>query len=166
MAGVLGKIAPHAQVFKPVEKQLCTRSFPAIIEAVAETGVPFALFSNSHWRDPTAGASTSFDPTHLHRAAHLSTRPGHSSPRRLHPHPGSFAETCENIRRATAVGLRVHTSTVITRYNWQCSAEIVSLSQQLGAKRAIFNRYLGPPMPDLWNQQMTSCATPCEILKD
>lgn len=147
---VLGKIAPHAQVFKLTGGEATLHpEFPAIIEAVAETGVPFALFSNGRWRDPTAV---------IHLLQSIPTFTGllislHGPDAAAHEGfthtPGSFAETCENIRRATAVGLRVHTSTVITRYNWQCSAEIVSLSQQLGAKRAVFNRYLGPPMPDL-----------------
>ena len=63
--------------------------------------------------------------------------------------PGSFKETCENIRRATAAGLRVHTSTVLTRPNWNQVRATVDLARRLGAQRAVFNRYIGPPMPDL-----------------
>jgi radical SAM protein with 4Fe4S-binding SPASM domain len=147
---VLGKIAPHAQVFKLTGGEATLHpEFPVIIEAVAETGVPFALFSNGRWRDATAV---------IHLLQSIPTFTGllislHGPDAAAHEGfthtPHSFAETCENIHRATAAGLRVHTSTVITRYNWQRSAEIVSLSQQLGAKRAVFNRYLGPPMPDI-----------------
>lgn len=147
---VLGKIAPHAQVFKLTGGEATLHpEFPAIIETVAETGVPFALFSNGRWRDATAVIQLLQSiPTFTGLLISLHGPDAATHEGFTHT-PGSFAETCENIRRATAVGLRVHTSTVITRYNWQRSAEIVSLSQQLGAKRAVFNRYLGPPMPDI-----------------
>jgi len=63
--------------------------------------------------------------------------------------PGSFMETCENIRRATRSGLRVHTSTVLTCENYNTIKEIVALSQQLGAKCAVFNRYIGHHLPEI-----------------
>lgn len=147
---VLAQLAPHAQVFKLTGGEATLHpEFPAIIQAVAETGVPFALFTNGRWRDATAVIQLLKSiPTFTGMLISL-----HGSDAAAHEGfthtPHSFAETCENIRQATAAGLRVHTSTVITQYNWQRSAEIVQLSQQVGAKRAVFNRYLGAAMPDL-----------------
>lgn len=147
---ILGKIAPHAHTFKLTGGEATLHpEFPAIIEAIAETGVPFALFSNARWRDPTAVIQLLHSiPTFTGLLISLHGSDAVSHEGFTHT-PHSFEQACENIQRAAAAGLRVHTSTVITRYNWQRSAEIVRLSQQLGAKRAVFNRYLGQHMPDI-----------------
>lgn len=164
---VLDKIAPHAHVFKLTGGEATLHpEFPAIIEAIAETSVPFALFSNGRWRDPTA-VITLLQSIPTFTGLLISLHGPDAAAHEGFTHtPRSFDETCENIRRATAAGLRVHTSTVITRYNWQHSAKIVSLSQQLGAKRAVFNRYLGPAMPELepTNAQLRDAVADIEQL--
>ena len=58
-----------------------------------------------------------------------------------------FRETVANIRRAVSAGLRVNTSTVITRQNYAEMPEVIALSQALGAGQAVFNRYIGAALP-------------------
>ena len=147
---VLDKIAAHAQAFKLTGGEATLHpEFSAIIEAVVETGVPFALFTNGRWPNPQA--TINLLQKSLTCSGLLISLHGHDADSHVgftHT-PNSFAETCENIRRAAAAGLNIHTSTVLTRHNWNQVQEIVELSQSLGAKRAVFNRYLGPPMPEI-----------------
>ncbi len=123
--------------------------FADIILDIAEMGIAFTLFTNARWPNPQTiigllkstpqcgGLLVSLHgPDAVTHEAFTNT-------------PGSFEETCENIRRATAAGLRVHTSTVLTRYNCDRVHQIAALSQSLGAQWAVFNRYLGRAMPDL-----------------
>jgi radical SAM protein with 4Fe4S-binding SPASM domain len=145
---VLAHLAPHAETFKLTGGEATLHpEFPAILRATAETGVPFALFTNGRWRDPDAV---------IDLLLHAPTCSGllvslHGADTVTHEAftqtPGSFVETCANIQAATAAGLRIHTSTVITQHNWCSSDEIITLAKELGASRAVFNRYLGPPAP-------------------
>ncbi|MCB0024868.1 MAG: SPASM domain-containing protein, partial [Caldilinea sp.] len=54
-----------------------------------------------------------------------------------------------NLQQAAAAGVRIHSSTVITRQNYHQVDEIAALSRSLGARRAVFNRYLGAAAPAL-----------------
>lgn len=54
----------------------------------------------------------------------------------------AFVDTCYNIKATTQEGLRVFTNTVITNKNFDKISDIVSLSQQLGAEMAVFNRFV------------------------
>ena len=110
---------------------------------------PFALFTNARWRDPARLV------TFLHAvpqcrgllvSLHGATTASHDAFTRV---PGSFAETCANVRHVVTAGLNVTTSTVITSYNWYEVEDIVRLSQKLGANHAVFNRYLGKPLPQI-----------------
>lgn len=56
--------------------------------------------------------------------------------------PGSFHNTIKNIELAIREGLRVATSTVITKYNFQMIDRIVKLGEALGVESVIFARYL------------------------
>jgi len=46
-------------------------------------------------------------------------------------------------------GLKVATSTVITRYNWNRVEETMWFALSRGADHVAFNRYIGLPLPDL-----------------
>jgi radical SAM protein with 4Fe4S-binding SPASM domain len=53
-----------------------------------------------------------------------------------------YEETIKNIRLASQNGICVYTNTVITNQNYGQIEEIVLLSKQLGAKYAVFNRFI------------------------
>jgi len=120
-----------------------------ILDALHEAGLAFSLFTNGRWPDPerfltllrrTPGFSG------LLISLHGSTAAVHDAFTAV---PGSFEETVRNARRATEYGLRVATSTVINHHNYLQIGKIVELSRALGAHHAVFNRYLGMPLPGI-----------------
>jgi radical SAM protein with 4Fe4S-binding SPASM domain len=147
---VLARIAPHAQVLKLTGGEPTLHpEFAEIVQAIAEEGISFTLFTNAHWRSPQAVIDLLKATPQCGGLLISLHGPDAVTHEAFTNAPGSFAETCANIRRATAAGLRVHTSTVITRHNWDRVQEIAALALSLGAERAVFNRYLGLEMPDI-----------------
>jgi radical SAM protein with 4Fe4S-binding SPASM domain len=147
---ILGRVAPHAQFFKITGGEPTLHpEFADIIYTLAEIGIPFTLFTNARWQNPQLIIDLLKDTPQCGGLLVSLHGPDAATHEAFTNTPGSFEETCENVRRATDAGLRVHTSTVLTCHNWNRVREIVTLAQALGAKRAVFNRYIGPPMPDL-----------------
>ncbi|MBN1429773.1 MAG: radical SAM protein [Anaerolineae bacterium] len=147
---ILTRVAPHAQFFKLTGGEPTLHpEFMEIVRAITAMGIPFTLFTNARWHNPQAMIDL-LTGTPQRSGLLISLHGPDAVTHEMFTNtPGSFDETCENIQRATVANLRVHTSTVLTRYNWNRVREIVTLAQMLGAKRAVFNRYLGLPMPDL-----------------
>lgn len=63
--------------------------------------------------------------------------------------PGSFDETVANIQLAADTGLKVTTSTVLTRYSCPEVEAIVALGQELGADHVAFQRFIGAALPEI-----------------
>jgi AdoMet-dependent heme synthase len=147
---VLDTIAPHAQRLKLTGGEpTCHPQFARLVEAVNRRGIPFTLFTNGCWHRPDEVLSLlQRSPTcaGLLISLHGATAQSHEA---FTNAPGSFAETCATIQHATRAGLRVATNTVMTRYAVDEVAQVIHLSQSLGATSAIFNRYIGRPWPDL-----------------
>ncbi|MBC7232533.1 MAG: radical SAM protein [Chloroflexi bacterium] len=123
--------------------------FETIIRTVQEKDIPFALFTNARWNAPERLIALLQSTTQcrgLLVSLHGATAASHDAFTGV---MGSFSDTCSNIKRAAFAGLDVRTSTVITKYNWQEIDTIATLSQSLGAHCAVFNRYIGPPLPEL-----------------
>lgn len=123
--------------------------FETIVTTLHELDISFALFTNARWRDPDrliTFLQTVPQCRGLLVSLHGSIPASHDVFTRV---PGSFDETCANVRRAVAAGLNVTTSTVITRHNWHEVGNIVRLSRELGANHAVFNRYLGESLPQI-----------------
>jgi radical SAM protein with 4Fe4S-binding SPASM domain len=125
--------------------------FAAFVAEVARRDIPFTLFTNGRWQKPddiiALARNTScvgmLVSLHGHDAA---THDAFTNT------PGSFAETTQNIQRAAEAGITVHTNTVLNRHNANNTnvvGEIIMLSRQLGATCAVFNRYIGRPIPHL-----------------
>jgi len=142
---ILERIAPHVQVLKLTGGEPTLHpQFESIIHTVAELDLPFTLFTNARWTDPEKfiGLLTSaLQCVGLLVSLHGADETDHEA---FTGHPGSFEETTTNISRAVQAGLRVHVSTVITRWNWNRVREIAQLGQGLGARHMVFNRYIGP----------------------
>jgi len=62
---------------------------------------------------------------------------------------GSFDETLENIRRAVRAGLKVTTSTVLTRQSCPEIEGVLALGQSLGVDALSFQRFIGAPQPHI-----------------
>ncbi len=144
---VLEQIGGHAQRLKLTGGEPTLHSeFEAIVHHIAAKHIPFTLFTNGRWPDPDRLVHTLRDLPEcsgLLVSLHGATAPAHDAFTGV---PGSFAETCANITRAVEAGLTIATSTVLTRHNTRQPEEIVTVSKTLGARQAVFNRYIGAPV--------------------
>lgn len=146
---VLETITPYAQrLALSGGEPTCHPEFETITAAVQRRAIPFTLFTNGRWQQPErlvallaqcptcAGCLISL---------HGADAAAHEA---FNGVEGSFAETVENIERATRAGIVVHTSTVLTRSNAHQVEAVVALSRRLGAACAVFNRPIGTPAPE------------------
>jgi len=123
--------------------------FEQIVAHIDALGVPFTVFTNARWDDPEALIEMLADKQHAEGmlvSVHGARAASHEA---FTATPGSFDQAVANARRAAASGLRVCTSTVITRHNCGEMEEVLALSQVIGATRATFSRFIGPPVPYL-----------------
>jgi radical SAM protein with 4Fe4S-binding SPASM domain len=145
---ILDKIKPHAHLVKLTGGEPTLHpQFEGIVAYLQKLDIPFSLFTNGCWPDPER------------LIALLRTNPRfqgflislHGATPIVHEAfsgvPGSFESTVSNIRLAVETGLPVTTSTVITKQNFGELGQIAEFAQFLGAHHAVFNRYLGQPLP-------------------
>ncbi len=144
------RLSPHVHRLKLTGGEPTLHpEFEALVAALQELDIPFAIFTNARWPDPVrlvAFLQAVPQCKGLLVSLHGSTPASHDAFTGV---PGSFDEACANTRRAVAAGLNVTTSTVITRHNWHQVEDIVRLSRELGANHAVFNRYLGKPLAQI-----------------
>ncbi|HID29273.1 MAG TPA: radical SAM protein [Desulfobacterales bacterium] len=147
---ILDKIKPHAHLVKLTggEPTLYPH-FSGIVTYLQKLDISFSLFTNGCWPDPK------------HLIALLKAIPQfrgflislHGATPATHEAfsgvPGSFERTVGNIKRAIEAGLPVTTSTVITKQNFRELGQIAEFAESLGAHHAVFNRYLGKPLPGI-----------------
>ena len=123
-------------------------NFADIITYLDSFGVAHVTFTNGRWRNPGKVLETFQGCRNLIGlliSLHGSTADTHCE--FVESSPAAFEETCETIRRATDAGIEVFTNTVLTAESCRELESIISLSGQLGASYAVFNRYLGKPHP-------------------
>lgn len=154
---VLDKLRPslHRLVLTGGEPTLHPE-FEAIVGLIDSLGVPYAIFTNAHWPHPDRLLGRLADSPGFEGFL-ISLHGGTAKVHEAFTHTnGSFAKTVANIERAVTAGFRVTTSIVIMAFNHHRLADVASLAARLGAERAIFNRYLGPEIPEL-------TATPAQL---
>lgn len=161
---ITDQIAPHAEVLKITGGEPTLHpEFGEIIRYIGQKNISFTLFTNGRWRNPQVVIDLLTSVPQFKGFLISLHGPNVCSHEGFTHTPGSFEDTCKNIERAVLAGLSVHTSTVLTRYNWNRLQEIVSLAQTLGAKRAVFNRYLGPPVSEIEPEEWQLQAAVCEL---
>jgi radical SAM protein with 4Fe4S-binding SPASM domain len=164
---VLVKLQPHVHRLKITGGEPTLHpQFETIVEQVAAMGIPFVLFTNARWRSPARLVDFLHEVPQcrgLLVSLHGATADSHEA---FSGVPGSFDETLANIRQAVTAGLNISTSTVITRHNWAEVADIAHLSHSLGAHHAVFNRYLGSPLPEIepTSSQLRAAIETVELL--
>lgn len=122
---------------------------PAFIIVISRIQAYFTLFTNGRWEQPRKLIQFLKHVSNLHSvliSLHGADAGAHESFTQVE---GSFYETLSNIRMAADAGLNISTSTVITRHNWNQIDEIIHLTRSIGAKQAVFNRYIGQPIAQL-----------------
>jgi len=150
---VLEKLRPYVRSLRLTGGEPTLHpEFAAIMRTVSELGLPFSVFTNGRWREPTRLITLLHETPQLRSlliSLHGANDADHTAFCGL---PGAFEETVANITRATEADLRVNTSTVITDHNFDAIPAIAHLGRDLGASHAVFNRLVGEapcaPSPD------------------
>lgn len=147
---IIDIIAPHAQSIRLTGGEPTLHpDFEAIVQYIQKLDLRFAAFTNGHWQDSahTLSVLTSIPQlSNLLVSLHGADAETHDAFTGV---SGSFEQVTNNIRRATEAGIPVATNTVLTHTNKNDLAAIAQLAQSLGARRAVFGRYLGPPLAGL-----------------
>lgn len=147
---ILTKISSHAYRLKVTGGEpILHPEFESIINLLQELDIPFALFTNGRWREPgrlVAFLRTTAQCSGLLISVHGASSTSHDAFTGV---LGSFDETIVNIKLAVQGGLNVTTNTVITKHNYSEVGEVAGLARELGARCAVFNRYLGQPLLDI-----------------
>jgi radical SAM protein with 4Fe4S-binding SPASM domain len=128
--------------------------FDKILSEIAAFDLHFTLFTNALWSDPSEiiqSLKNLATCNGLLVSLHGSDGSAHEAFTQV---TGSFEQVTTNIQRATKAGLKVVTSTVITRQNYQQIESIASLSRKLGANHATFSRFLGREVPSIEPNQV------------
>ncbi|MBN1486171.1 MAG: radical SAM protein [Anaerolineae bacterium] len=123
--------------------------FEAIVAFLNQEGIPFRLLTNGRWIAPARILDLLVASPALESLLISLHGPDAGSHEAFSGVPGSFAEAVTTIREASDAGLLVATSTVITQYNWNSVTEMWRFAMSLGADHAVFNRYIGSPLPEL-----------------
>jgi radical SAM protein with 4Fe4S-binding SPASM domain len=145
---LLDIIEPHARKLKVTGGEPTLHpDFADIVRAIAARDIPFTLFTNARWPNPAEVLALLQEIPQCVGLLVSLHGPDAQSHEVFSGVPGSFAEAVGNIRQAVDAGLTVATSTVITQHNVNRVEETVALSQSLDAGHAVFNRYLGAPLP-------------------
>jgi radical SAM protein with 4Fe4S-binding SPASM domain len=167
---ILERIRPHAHSVKLTGGEpTLYPGLEGVIGLLGEYEMEYSLFSNARWAYPEhviqlLRSSSSF--RGLLVSLHGATARGHEA--FTGGARGSFDETCSNVHRATSAGLPVTLSTVIHRHNLGELDAMPELCVRLGADHVSFNRYLGPPVPDIEPSpgELSGAVTQIEAMRE
>lgn len=147
---IIEQISPHVQRIKLTGGEPTLHpGFYQILSIIEEYSIPFTLFTNGRWNhsgyllESLKAYSCCLGMLVSLHGADSWTHEVFSGV------AGSFDEVCTNIRRASDIGIPLATSTVLTQHNFDKIEDIVELSKSLGARQAVFNRYIGLPLSQL-----------------
>ena len=145
------------------------KNFTSIINYIDTFKIPHALFTNGRWINPLKTIELYKNCKHF--IGMLISLHGHNEDIHWqfvqHTEKKIFKETCDNIILASKNDLTVYTNTVLTRYSCDHINSIISLSKNLGAECAVFNRLIGPNHPlQPTNEQLKKAVTIIESRPD
>ncbi len=147
---IIDKLKPHVKFLKLTGGEpTLHREFMDIVRHITAIGLRFRLLTNGRW--PHKNELLDFlvgeeSVESLLISLHGDDAESHEGFTRT---PGSFDDAVETIKLAASAGLKVATSVVITKFNWDRLERIYELSLELGADHVAFNRYIGPPLPEI-----------------
>lgn len=149
-ATILSRLRPHLQRVKLTGGEPTLHyDFSRIVGLLNDMAIPFDLFTNGRWHNPDAlvrllTQSDCFGSCLI--SLHGPTASVHESFTGV---ADSFGETKKNILSAIGKGLPVVLSTIITQQNYFLTDDMLSLCEVLGCSHIVFNRYVGPFLPDI-----------------
>ncbi len=146
---IIDKLAPQvSRVSLTGGEPTLYKYFDQFTALLDEYGLNFTLFTNARWPQPQALVEQLSHTKNLNSlliSLHGQDTASHEAFTLI---PGSFAETIENIKLATAANIPVTLSTIITRQSYAQNQAIYQLGQELGVQKVVFNRYVGTPTED------------------
>jgi radical SAM protein with 4Fe4S-binding SPASM domain len=123
--------------------------FGKIVTFLNQSGIPFRLLTNGRWPNFSQTLALLVESPMLESLLISLHGPDNQSHEAFTGVPGSFDDAVSAVSHAAEAQLKAATSTVITRYNWNRVEEIAQFASSRGADHVAFNRYIGPPLPDL-----------------
>lgn len=119
--------------------------FDKFVQMIDDFNLTWAIFTNGRWLEPDS-IITQLGQMRGHTGLLVSL---HGNDVAAHESftltNGSFHETIKNIQLAVNAGLTVSLSSIINRFNYNQSRDIVRLGRKLGVKQVVFSRYVGTP---------------------
>ncbi|MDM8528284.1 radical SAM protein [Anaerolineales bacterium HSG24] len=150
---ILSKLSPHVErVSITGGEPTLYKYFPQFMDLLNEFGLRFTLFTNARWVKPQETVTALAQTDHLNGlliSMHGADAATHEAFTLI---KGSYQETIKNIKLATSADIPVTMSCIITRHSYDQVEAVYQLSQSLGVRSVVFNRYVGTltdePAPD------------------
>jgi radical SAM protein with 4Fe4S-binding SPASM domain len=147
---IIEHLLPHVKWFKlSGGEPTLYPGFGEIVRFLDEQNAPFRLLTNGLWPDPDYVLDLLTHSPTLESLLISLNGPDPDLHEAFTCNKGSFIETVRNIRQAVQADLRVATSIVITKYNWDKIDKMVDFNLALGVDHLAFNRYIGPSSPSI-----------------
>ena len=147
---LIQRIQPHVKWVKLTGGEPTLHpDFEAIIAHLERLNLPFRLLTNGRWPNFQRTLDVLTANSMLESILISLHGPDAESHEAFSNVSGSFQEAAFTIAQAAERGIKVATSTVLTQYNWDRVKEMIRAAQSLGADHLAFNRYIGPPLPEL-----------------
>jgi len=147
---LIERIRPHVGWIKVTGGEPTLHpDFGKIVTFLGRRSIPFRLLTNGRWPAFNRTLALLAESPVLESLLISLHGPDERSHRAFTGVPGSFGDAVSAVSRAARAQLKAATSTVITRYNWNRVEELVRFALSNGAHHLAFNRYIGPPLPDL-----------------
>ena len=123
--------------------------FAEIVTLLDDMAMPFDLFTNGRWLDPDGLVRLLAHATHFGGCLISLHGPTAESHEGFSDVPGCFEETVRNIRLATAGGVPVVLSCIITQKNYALIDDLLALAEEMAVSHIVFSRYVGLPLPGI-----------------
>lgn len=147
---IIERIQPNVQWLKLTGGEPTLHpDFEKIVAYLNRCNLPFRLLTNGRWPNFSQTLALLVESPMLESLLISLHGPDDRSHEAFTGMPGSFDDAVSAAMQAAEARLKVATSMVITRYNWNRVEEMVQFALSMGVDHVAFNRYIGHPLPGL-----------------
>lgn len=164
---ILDKLRPHVQALRITGGEpTLHKQFDEIIYLIDSLGIPFVLFTNGNWTQPTKVIQILKRCINL-KGVLISLHGADALNYQQFVRKDVFDSVVSNIQLATQAGLHVASNTLLLTSTHRHINSIVELAFSLGVSTASFGRYYGPYLPglSLSNEQLRQCLVQIAALR-